>query len=132
MTTGRRTTAPSAPGSTSCASCAPDPRGGSTSPLTAVQRLRYDTEPVRRRPSASMSKSGFGPSIHSQSEDFPGWYNDVVLKAELADYSPARLHDHPAVWVCHLGVDARRARPAHQAHGPQQRLLSAVRAQVPA
>jgi prolyl-tRNA synthetase len=37
-----------------------------------------------------MSKSGFGPSIHSQSEDFPGWYNDVVLKAELADYSPVR------------------------------------------
>ena len=37
-----------------------------------------------------MSKTGFGPSIHSQSEDFPGWYNDVVLKAELADYSPVR------------------------------------------
>ena len=37
-----------------------------------------------------MSKSGFGPTIHSQSEDFPGWYNDVVLKAELADYSPVR------------------------------------------
>ncbi|MCY7418972.1 MAG: proline--tRNA ligase [Chloroflexi bacterium] len=37
-----------------------------------------------------MSKSGFGPSIHSQSGDFPAWYNDVVLKAELADYSPVR------------------------------------------
>ena len=30
------------------------------------------------------------PSITPQSEDFPGWYNDVVLKAELADYSPVR------------------------------------------
>jgi prolyl-tRNA synthetase len=29
-------------------------------------------------------------SITRQSEDFPGWYNDVVLKAQLADYSPVR------------------------------------------
>ena len=29
-------------------------------------------------------------SITAQSEDFPGWYNDVVLRAELADYSPVR------------------------------------------
>ncbi|MEA2621595.1 MAG: prolyl-tRNA synthetase [Chloroflexota bacterium] len=32
----------------------------------------------------------FVKGITSQSEDFPGWYNDVVLKAELADYSPVR------------------------------------------
>jgi prolyl-tRNA synthetase len=32
----------------------------------------------------------FVSSITSQSEDFPGWYNDVVLKAQLADYSPVR------------------------------------------
>ncbi len=37
-----------------------------------------------------MSKAGFVSSITRQSEDFPGWYNDVVLKAELADYSPVR------------------------------------------
>ena len=35
-------------------------------------------------------KSRFVASITPQSEDFPGWYNDVVLKAELADYSPVR------------------------------------------
>jgi prolyl-tRNA synthetase len=35
-------------------------------------------------------KDGFVSSITRQSEDFPGWYNDVVLKAELADYSPVR------------------------------------------
>jgi prolyl-tRNA synthetase len=35
-------------------------------------------------------KDRFVSSITSQSEDFPGWYNDVVLKAQLADYSPVR------------------------------------------
>jgi prolyl-tRNA synthetase len=37
-----------------------------------------------------VSKTGFVSSIARQAEDFPGWYNDVVLKAELADYSPVR------------------------------------------
>jgi prolyl-tRNA synthetase len=37
-----------------------------------------------------VSDSGFVSSITRQSEDFPAWYNDVVLKAELADYSPVR------------------------------------------
>ena len=37
-----------------------------------------------------MAKDGFVTSIARQSEDFPGWYNDVVLKAQLADYSPVR------------------------------------------
>jgi len=37
-----------------------------------------------------VAKGGFVTSITRQSEDFPGWYNDVVLKAELADYSPVR------------------------------------------
>ncbi|HYM50153.1 MAG TPA: proline--tRNA ligase [Candidatus Limnocylindrales bacterium] len=29
-------------------------------------------------------------SIKKQSEDFPGWYQDVVRKAELGDYAPVR------------------------------------------
>ncbi|MDQ3870156.1 MAG: proline--tRNA ligase, partial [Chloroflexota bacterium] len=37
-----------------------------------------------------MARQAFVTSITRQSEDFPGWYNDVVLKAELADYSPVR------------------------------------------
>jgi prolyl-tRNA synthetase len=37
-----------------------------------------------------LSASTFVTSITRQSEDFPGWYNDVVRKAELADYSPVR------------------------------------------
>jgi prolyl-tRNA synthetase len=36
------------------------------------------------------TKQQFVTSITRQSEDFPGWYNDVVLRAELADYSPVR------------------------------------------
>jgi prolyl-tRNA synthetase len=37
-----------------------------------------------------VSKAGFVSDLTRQSEDFPGWYNDVVLKAELASYSPVR------------------------------------------
>jgi prolyl-tRNA synthetase len=37
-----------------------------------------------------VSKSGFVSELTRQSEDFPGWYNDVVLKAQLASYSPVR------------------------------------------
>ncbi len=37
-----------------------------------------------------MSKSGFVSELTRQSEDFPGWYNDVVLKGQLASYSPVR------------------------------------------
>ena len=39
-----------------------------------------------------MSKpgSGFVNDLTPQSADFPGWYNDVVLKAQLASYSPVR------------------------------------------
>jgi len=35
-------------------------------------------------------ESGFVKEIRKQSADFPGWYNDVVRKAQLADYSPVR------------------------------------------
>jgi prolyl-tRNA synthetase len=38
----------------------------------------------------SDSQKKFVSSITPQSEDFPGWYNDVVLRAQLADYSPVR------------------------------------------
>ena len=42
-------------------------------------------------PASEKQSSGrFVSSITPQSEDFPGWYNDVVLRAQLADYSPVR------------------------------------------
>jgi prolyl-tRNA synthetase len=37
-----------------------------------------------------VSSATFVSDLTRQSEDFPGWYNDVVLKAELASYSPVR------------------------------------------
>ncbi|HUG48349.1 MAG TPA: proline--tRNA ligase [Candidatus Limnocylindria bacterium] len=37
-----------------------------------------------------MPNDRFVTSITRQSDDFPGWYNDVVLRAQLADYSPVR------------------------------------------
>jgi len=40
--------------------------------------------------SSEEQKSRFVASITPQSEDFPGWYNDVVLKTQMADYSPVR------------------------------------------
>src|SRR5690242_2527156 len=44
---------------------------------------------VSADPSAAAANR-FVKSITPQSEDFSGWYNDVVLRAELADYSPVR------------------------------------------
>jgi prolyl-tRNA synthetase len=56
--------------------------------LEAV-RLR-EVARVRSIGGGVVPSEGFVTSIARQSEDFPGWYNDVVLKAELADYSPVR------------------------------------------
>lgn len=39
---------------------------------------------------SAASSDRFVKTITSQAADFPAWYNDVVLKAELADYSPVR------------------------------------------
>jgi len=39
---------------------------------------------------AEEEKPGFVDKIRKQSEDFPGWYTDVVRKAQLADYSPVK------------------------------------------
>jgi prolyl-tRNA synthetase len=51
---------------------------------------RTDASGGRAPHLATAQKSRFVASITPQSEDFPGWYNDVVLKAQLADYSPVR------------------------------------------
>ena len=40
--------------------------------------------------SSEEQQSRFVASITPQSQDFPAWYNDVVLKAQMADYSPVR------------------------------------------
>jgi hypothetical protein len=57
-------------------------------------RLRYDWRPrngqASGEPVPSETNQRFVTSITRQSDDFSGWYNDVVLKAQLADYSPVR------------------------------------------
>jgi prolyl-tRNA synthetase len=42
------------------------------------------------RQETPLAKEGFVTSITRQSENFPEWYNDVVLKAQLADYSAVK------------------------------------------
>src|SRR2546422_6522741 len=36
-------------------------------------------------------ESGFVKEIRKQSQDFPGWYNDVVRKAQVVDYTPVAV-----------------------------------------
>src|SRR5919107_2675033 len=33
---------------------------------------------------------GFGQALANKETDFPGWYNDVVMRAELAEDAPVR------------------------------------------
>ena len=64
---------------------------GRRTPLHGRSAVRSPpASPFQAAPGGFVSQSGFVSSITRQSEDFPGWYNDVVLKAELADYSPVR------------------------------------------
>ena len=80
-----------------------------------------------------MAKDGFVTSIARQSEDFPGWYNDVVLKAQLADYSPVRgcMIIRPygfALWESMRDELDRYIKKT----GHEQRLLPALRAALAA
>jgi prolyl-tRNA synthetase len=58
--------------------------------LPAPVRIRSHSGDRDQPEENSVAKEGFVTSITHQSENFPEWYNDVVLKAELADYSPVR------------------------------------------
>jgi prolyl-tRNA synthetase len=51
--------------------------------VTEEPRTPDDTDLPEREPE-------YVEFIRKKSEDFPGWYNDVVRKAELADYTPVR------------------------------------------
>jgi prolyl-tRNA synthetase len=58
--------------------------------------------------------------LTSQSEDFSAWYNEVVVRAELADYAPVRgcMVVRPygtALWEnCQQGLDRRFKETGHQ------------------
>ena len=43
-----------------------------------------------KQPNSSRGKSGSGKGVTPQSEDFSAWYNELVLKAELADRGPVK------------------------------------------
>ncbi|HZW00040.1 MAG TPA: proline--tRNA ligase, partial [Candidatus Deferrimicrobium sp.] len=60
------------------------------SPMPGHQPDAEATSPTRDPPGGHVSNAGFVSDLTRQSEDFPGWYNDLVLKAELASYSPVR------------------------------------------
>lgn len=52
----------------------------------------------------------FVESITDMEVDFPQWYTDVVKKADLTAYSSLKgCHDHPPLWLCHLGASAKTA-----------------------
>ena len=44
--------------------------------------------------------------ITSQSKDFSEWYNQVILRAELADYAPVRGCMVVRLWLGHLGENS--------------------------
>jgi prolyl-tRNA synthetase len=58
--------------------------------------------------------------LTAQSEDFSAWYNEVVVRAELADYAPVRgcMVVRPygtALWeACQQGLDRRFKETGHQ------------------
>ena len=44
---------------------------------------------------SKMAKKEFVEQIVSQSEDFSRWYTDVIMKADMCDYSGSKgLHGH--------------------------------------
>src|SRR5512136_1359283 len=58
--------------------------------------------------------------LTSHSADYPAWYNEVVVRAELADYAPVRgcmvvLPYGTALWEnCQQGLDRRFKETGHQ------------------
>ena len=52
----------------------------------------------------------FVESITDMEVDFPQWYTDVVKKSGLNGiFQLEGLHDHPPLWLCHLGAAAKTA-----------------------
>ena len=47
-------------------------------------------DPAEQRLSETQDKKQFVEDLTDQSDDFSRWYNEVVRKAQLADYSPVR------------------------------------------
>ncbi len=54
-------------------------------------------------------KKEFVEHITSQSEDFSRWYTDVIMKADMVDYSEVKgcMVIKP-LWLRHLGAHSER------------------------
>ena len=65
--------------------------------------------------------------LPTRAEDFSEWYNQLVLKAELADYAPVRgcMIVRPYGWALWENIQ-QAARPQIQGHRPRQRGVSAA------
>ena len=49
--------------------------------------------------------------LTKRSENYSQWYNDLVVKADLAEQSAcARLYGDKTLWICHMGKNAATAR----------------------
>ena len=55
-------------------------------------------------------KQEYVAHITSQEEDFSQWYTDVILKADLVDYSPVGFYGNKAVWIRYMGEYTEGAR----------------------
>ena len=102
-------------------------RGG---PLASLESVRRRTMPVRP---PSQQEVPWPRTVSSPHHAPVGGLPRLVQRRRPEGRAGrllpgARLHDHPALRVRHLGVDARRAGPPHQGDRPQQRLLPALRA----
>ena len=51
-------------------------------------------------------QESFVEELVDKSEDYSRWYTQVILKAQLADYAPARLHGHPPLRIRPVGEHA--------------------------
>ena len=45
----------------------------------------------------------FVKDITNIEEDFAQWYTDIVLKAELADYTNVRIYINSSLWIWNMG-----------------------------
>ena len=49
--------------------------------------------------------------LTKRADNYSQWYNDLVVKADLAEQSAVRgVHGNKALWICDLGKNATSAR----------------------
>ena len=64
--------------------------------------------------------------ITSRAQDYSQWYNDLVIKGSLADYSAVEVHGYKAIWLCALGKHEGPVGPNVQGNRPSECIFSIV------